>query len=133
MPMPPGARQAAPARVLQREVSFPFENERGLSEAISASVALNRPVRSSGATMDCNASSFTLGSDRVLISVVWMLAWPSHSDTLRRSLVACKTVNAQVWRNTCGEMRFCASDGQSTAACLACLLRMYSKPERVMA
>ena len=40
------------------------------SEAISLSVALNRPDRSLGATADSRASSFTLGSARTYISVV---------------------------------------------------------------
>jgi hypothetical protein len=34
----------------------------------------------------------------VYTSVVCMWAWPSQSETFRRSLVACRMVNAQVWR-----------------------------------
>ena len=70
--------------------------ERGVSDAISLSVALKRPDRSGGAIIASSASSFTDGSARVYISVVCMWACPSQSETLRRSLVACKTVRAQV-------------------------------------
>ena len=74
--------------------------ERDVNEAISLSVALKRPDRSVGAIIASRASSFTDGSARVYISVVCMWACPSHSETLRRSLVACSTVRAQVWRRT---------------------------------
>src|SRR6266704_2818804 len=40
------------------------------NEAISLSVALKRPDRSFGGTSDSRASSFTVGSARVYISVV---------------------------------------------------------------
>jgi len=66
------------------------------SEAISLSVALNRPDRSFGAITDSSASSITEESARVYISVVCMFAWPSQRETFRRSWVACKTVSAQV-------------------------------------
>jgi hypothetical protein len=39
----------------------------------------------------------------VYISVVSMLAWPSHRETFRKSFVACKTVSAQVCLSTCGD------------------------------
>src|SRR4051812_40773955 len=79
--------------------------ERDVSEAISLSVALNRPVRSCGAIIASSASSFTDGSARVYISVVCMCACPSQSETFRRSLVACSTVRAHVCLKTWGEMR----------------------------
>jgi hypothetical protein len=63
-------------------------------------------VRSFGAITDSNASSFTLGSARVYISVVCMLECPSQRDTFRRSLVACRMVRAQVCLKTCGEPVF---------------------------
>ncbi len=101
-------------------------------EAISSSVALNRPDRNFGGTTDSRASSLIEGSARVYISVVCMFACPSQRETFRRSLVASRTVRAQVCRRTCGEMRFFDRDGQLTAAVRACLQRMYSKPERVI-
>ena len=72
--------------------------EPDVSDAISLSLALKRPERSVGGITDSRASNFTDGSTRVYISVVCMCAWPSHSETFRRSLVACRTVRAQVWR-----------------------------------
>jgi hypothetical protein len=104
---------------------------RDVSEAISVSVALKRPDRSLGAIIASRASSFTDGSARVYISVVCMCACPSHSETLRRSLVACRTVSAQVCLNTCGDTRFVDSEGHRVVAVWTCLCRMYSKPERV--
>ena len=101
-------------------------------EAMSSSVALKRPDRSVGGTTDSRASSLIVGSARVYISVVCMFACPSQRETFRRSLVACRTVRAQVCRSTCGEMRFFDRDGQLTAPVRACLPRMYSKPERVI-
>src|SRR5215472_5808649 len=74
--------------------------EPDVSDAINLSVALKRPERSVGGITDSSASNFTDGSTRVYISVVCMCAWPSHSATFRRSLVACRTVRAQVCRNT---------------------------------
>src|SRR2546428_13573449 len=71
--------------------------EPAVSEAISLSVALKRPDRSFGAIIASRASSFAEGSARVYISVVCMCAWPSHRETFRRYLVACSTVNEQVW------------------------------------
>ena len=53
-----------------------------VNEAISLSVALNRPVRSFGAIIASRASSFTDGSARVYISVVCIWAWPSQADEL---------------------------------------------------
>src|SRR5207249_8505254 len=85
------------------------------NEAISLSVALKRPDRSFGGTTDSRASSFTVGSARVYISVVCRLECPSQSETFRRSLVACKMVRAQVCLNTCGDTRFNKRDGQSFA------------------
>jgi len=102
------------------------------NEAMSLSVALNRPDLKRGATTDSSASSFTDESARVYISVVCILACPSHRETFRRSLVACRTVSAQVWRRTCGETRFVAKERQRPAAAWACLRRMYSNPARVM-
>src|SRR5215831_1532656 len=101
------------------------------SEAMSLSVALKRPDRSFGGTMDSRASNFTAGSARTYISVVCMLECPSQSETFRRSLVACKMVRAQECLNTCGDTRFDNRDGQRFAAEPTCLRRMYSKPERV--
>jgi hypothetical protein len=93
-----GVRPYEP-RCRQRPVAFRLCIIRAVfSDAISLSVALKRPERSFGATIDSSASSFTEGSMRVYISVVCMLAWPSHRETLRKSLVACKTVSAQVCR-----------------------------------
>src|ERR1700676_2685452 len=63
--------------------------EDGVSEAISASVALNRPDRSLGGVTDSRTSSLTDGSARVYISVVCMCAWPSQRETLRRSIFGC--------------------------------------------
>jgi hypothetical protein len=40
-----------------------------------------------------------------------MCAWPSHSETFRRSLVAWRTVNAQVCLRTCGDTRLAAREG----------------------
>src|SRR6266568_4240230 len=105
--------------------------ERDVSDAISLSVALKRPERSFGGITDSRASSFTDGSARVYISVVCMCAWPSHRATFLRSLVACRTVRAQVCLSTCGDTRFVTSDGQRCLAVRTCFLRMYSKPERV--
>jgi hypothetical protein len=102
------------------------------NDAISLSVALKRPDRSFGATADSRASSFTVGSARTYISVVCMLAWPSQRETFRRSLVVCKILIAQLWRNQCGETRFANRTGNCFAAVLTCLRRMYSKPERVI-
>ena len=102
------------------------------STAINSSVALKRPERSLGGTTDSSASSFTEGSTRVYISVVCIFACPSQRETFRKSLVASRTVKAQVWRSTCGEMRFPDKDGQHFAAMRACLSKMYSKPERVI-
>src|SRR6266700_5684122 len=62
-----------------------------------------------------------------------MCAWPSHSETFRRSLVAWRRVNAQVCLITCGDTRFVASDGQCCLVVRTCLHRMYSEPERVKA
>ena len=90
--------------------------EREVNEAISLSVALKRPDRNVGAIIASSASSFTDGSARVYISVVCMWACPSQSETLRRSLVACRTVSAQVCRSTWGETRFADSDGQVVVA-----------------
>src|SRR5260370_26186396 len=70
---------------------------------------------------------------RVYISVVCMLAWPSHRETLRKSLVACKTVSAQVCLSTCGDTRLLKMDGQSVEANLACFRNIYWKPDRGMA
>ena len=70
--------------------------EPALKEAISLSVALNRPMRNFGAEVDSSDSSFTVGSARVYISVDCRLECPSHSETFRRSLVACKILNAQL-------------------------------------
>ena len=102
------------------------------SEAISLSVALKRPERSFGGTIESRASSFIEGSARVYISVVCIFACPSQRATFRRSLVACKIVNAQVCRSTCGETRFVDREEQRFSAVRVCLRRMYSKPERVM-
>src|SRR5580658_1432985 len=60
-----------------------------------------------------------------------MRAWPSQSETFRRSLVACKRVKAQVCLNTCGDTRLIASEGQCSLAARTCLRRVYLKPERV--
>ena len=79
---------------------------------------LKRPDRSVGAIIASRASSFTDGSARVYISVVCMWACPSQSETLRRSLVACSTVRAHVWRRTWGEIRLAESDGQDVDRCL---------------
>src|SRR5579883_453930 len=86
--------------------------EPDVRDAISLSVALKRPERSFGGITDSRASIFTDGSARVYISVVCMCAWPSHSATFLKSLVACRTVRAQVCLKTCGDTRFVASDGQ---------------------
>ena len=102
------------------------------SAAINSSVALKRPERSFGGTTDSRASSFIEGSTRVYISVVCIFACPSQRETFRKSLVASRTVKAQVWRSTCGEMRFVDKEGQHLAAARVCLCRMYSKPERVI-
>ena len=48
------------------------------------------------------------GSTRVYIPVVCVCAWPSQSETFRRSLVACRTVNAQLCLKTCGCTGFSA-------------------------
>ena len=101
------------------------------NDAISLSVALKRPERSFGGMIDSRASSFTVGSARVYISVVCILACPSQRETFRRSLVACKIVIAQLCLSQCGETRFDNRDGQCFAAVWTCLRRMYSKPERV--
>ena len=106
--------------------------ERAFKEAISSSVALKRPDRNFGGTTESRASSLIEGSARVYISVVCMFACPSQRETFRRSLVACRTVRAQVCRSTWGEMCFFDRDGQLTAAVRTCLQRMYSKPERVI-
>jgi hypothetical protein len=106
--------------------------ELALSEAMSSSVALNRPERNFGATIASRASSFTEGSARVYISVVCIWACPSQRETFLRSLVACNTVSAQVCLNTCGNIRFVESDGHRTAAACACFSRMYSNPDRVI-
>src|SRR5439155_20215207 len=103
-----------------------------VKEAISLSVALKRPDRSFGAIIASRASSFTDGSARVYISVVCMCAWPSHNDTFRRSLVAWRTVRAQVCLRTCGDTRFVDKEGQILVAVSTCFFRMYSNPERVM-
>jgi hypothetical protein len=99
-----------------------------VSEAMSASGALNRPDRSVGGITDSRASNFTEGSARVYISVVCRCACPSQSATFRRSLVACRTVRAQVCRNTCGDTRFVDRVGQRRRAVWTCLRRMYSNP-----
>ena len=108
-------------------ITIPVRNS-----AISLSVALKRPERSFGATTDSRASSFIEGSVRVYISVVCMFACPSQRATFRRSLVACRSVSAQVCRSTCGETRFVDSEGQRFTAVWTCLRRMYSKPKRVI-
>lgn len=105
--------------------------ERDVNDAISLSVALKRPDRSCGAIIASRASSLTEGSARVYISVVCMCAWPSHSDTFRRSLVACSTVRAHVCLSTCGDTRFVDREGHAFTAVWTYLSRMYSKPERV--
>ena len=64
--------------------------EPACSEAMSLSVALKRPVRNFGGMTDSSASSLTVGSARVYISVVCILECPSQRETFRRSLVACK-------------------------------------------
>jgi hypothetical protein len=46
---------------------------------------------------------FELQSMRVYISVVCMQAWLSHSETFRKSLVACKTVSAQACLSPYGD------------------------------
>ena len=102
------------------------------SATINSSVALKRPERSFGGTKDSKASSFIEGSARVYISVVCIFACPSQRETFRKSLVASRTVKAQVWRNTCGEIRLPAKDGQHLVAVRVCLPKMYSKPERVI-
>jgi DNA replication protein DnaC len=107
--------------------------EPAAKEAISLSVAMKRPDRSFGAIIASRASSFTDGSARVYISVVCMCACPSHSDTLRRSLVAWSTVRAQVCLRTCGDTRFVDREGQTLAAVSACFSRMYSNPDRFRA
>jgi hypothetical protein len=72
---------------------------------MSLSVALKRPERNFGGIIDSRASSFTDGSVRVYISVVCMCACPSHSETFRKSLVACSTgieqplARSEVWSN----------------------------------
>jgi hypothetical protein len=103
-----------------------------LREAISLSVALKRPERTLGGTIESRASNFTEGSARVYISVVCIFACPSQRANFRRSLVACKTVSAQVCRSTCGETLFVDREEQRCSAVRACLRRMYSNPERVM-
>lgn len=74
-----------------------------VSAATSLSVALMRPERSFAAATDSSGSNFTEWSMRVEISVVCMLASPSHRETFRKSFVACKTVSAQVCLSTAGE------------------------------
>ena len=102
--------------VHQLEV-FPLGiKEPARKKASSLSVALKRPMRNLGAVADSSDSSFTVGSARVYISVDWTLACPSQSETFRRSLVACRILNAQVWRNQCGETRFDSRAGQCCAA-----------------
>ena len=101
-------------------INDPFRNE-----AISLSVALKRPLRNFGATIDSSASSFTEASARVYISVVCMFACPSQRETFRKSLVACRTVSAQVCRSTCGETRFVNREGQWFAAVRTCLRKMF--------
>ena len=128
-----GARFSQAPLICHAEVFLLRITEPVCREAISSSVALKRPDRSFGGTTDSRASSFIEGSARVYISVVCMFACPSQRETFRRSLVACRTVRAQVCRSTCGEMRLVDSDGHRVAALRACLCRMYSKPERVMA
>jgi hypothetical protein len=113
-------------------VFLPRTKEPACREAISSSVALKRPDRSFGATMASKASSLTDGSARVYISVVCIFTCPSQRDTLRMSPVAWRTVSAQVCHSTCGEMHFDEREEQRFEAVLACLRRMYSKPERVM-
>ena len=102
VPTPPGD---------QLEV-FPLcIKEPALKKAISLSVALKRPIRNFGAVADSSDSSFTVGSALVYISVDWTLACPSQSETFRRSLVAWRILNAQLWRNQCGETRFDSRTG----------------------
>src|SRR5665213_3692307 len=62
-----------------------------------------------------------------------MLAYASHSETFRRSLVACSVTRAAVCLRTCGDIRLSASDGHLLIAARTCLRRIYSKPDRVMA
>src|SRR5689334_12838159 len=50
------------------------------------------------------------------MSVVWLLAWPSQSETLRRSRVAWSVLSAHECRSTCGETCFSRSDGHRPAA-----------------
>ena len=51
-----------------------------------------------GGSPAASTSSFSIGSVRRYISVLWMLAWPSHRDTLRMSPVASRVWTAQEWR-----------------------------------
>ena len=68
-----------------------------------------------------------------VISVLWRLACPSQRETFRTSRVAWSVCIAQVCRRTWGVTRLLPMDGCVRAAVAACLARMYSKPERVMA
>jgi hypothetical protein len=52
------------------------------------------------------------------MSVVCVLAWPSHSETLRRSRVACSVLSAQVWR-------LCRARHKRHAFAVGTLLRWY--------
>src|SRR6266851_5574870 len=125
-----GASSSETPQVSHREDVSLRITER-VSDAMSVSVALKRPDRSFGGIIDSRASSFTDGSARVYISVVCICACPSHSETFRKSLVACSTVRAQVCLNRCGNTRFVASEGHRCLAVWTCLRRMYSMPERV--
>ena len=56
------------------------------------------PFLMPGGSPAASTSSFSIGSVRRYISVLWMLAWPSHRDTLRMSPVASRVWTAQEWR-----------------------------------
>ena len=71
-------------------------------DAISASVARNRPLRSSGGSTASIASSFSVGSARRYASVERVVAWPSQIATLRTSCVAPSITIAQLCRSWWG-------------------------------
>src|SRR5450432_4187365 len=87
-----------------------------LRSAINLSDGWNAPRRKYGGTIDSMASSFSVGSPRVYISVVVRVACPNHSDTLRMSCVACRMIIAHVCLSTWGDMRFLLRPGYAKAA-----------------
>ena len=86
-----------------------------------------------GGSPAASTSSFSIGSVRRYISVLWMLAWPSHRDTLRMSPVASRVWTAQECLRAWGDMRLPTMDGIFCRAVATCRARRCAKPWRLRA